>query len=80
MANPTQPQLDKFTINVDRLDSFINDDASSTVPVDSGIIPTLSGTVEEIETTGQAAIDTFNTDSTTALDTFESNGESNRYI
>jgi hypothetical protein len=75
MANPTQPQLDKFTINVDRMDSFINDDAATTVPVDSGTIPTLSGTVEEIETTGQAAIDTFNTDATTALDTFETDGE-----
>jgi hypothetical protein len=48
MANPTQAQIDKFTTNTTRLDSFVNGGINDTVTLDSGTIKSLTGVIGEL--------------------------------
>jgi hypothetical protein len=48
MANPTQVQIDKFTTNTTRLDSFVNGGINDTVTLDSGTIKSLTGVIGEL--------------------------------
>lgn len=48
MANPTQVQIDKFTTNTTRLDSFVNGGVNDTVTLDDGTIKSLTGVISEL--------------------------------
>ena len=48
MANPTQTQIDKFTTNTTRLDSFVNGGINDTVTLDDGTIKSLTGVIGEL--------------------------------
>jgi len=48
MANPTQVQIDKFTTNTTRLDSFVNGGVNDTVTLDDGTIKSLTGVIGEL--------------------------------
>jgi len=48
MANPTQVQIDKFTTNTSRLDSFVNGGVNDTVTLDDGTVKSLTGVISEL--------------------------------
>jgi len=48
MANPTQTQIDKFTTNTTRLNSFVNGGINDTVTLDDGTIKSLTGVIGEL--------------------------------
>lgn len=50
MANPTQAQIDKLTVNSDRWDDVINGTAAQTVQLDDFSVQTLAGILDELKT------------------------------
>jgi hypothetical protein len=48
MANPTQVQIDKFTVNVTNFDLVLNGTASDTVALDSGTVKSVQGHLADL--------------------------------
>lgn len=49
MSNPTQAQIDKLTVNLDRWNDIVNGSASSTVDLDDFTVKTVAGYLEELK-------------------------------
>lgn len=48
MSNPTQAQIDKLTVNLDRWNDIVNGSASETVALDDFTVKTVAGYLEEL--------------------------------
>ena len=51
MANPTQAQIDKLTVNLTRWDNIVNLGPEDTVVLDSFTVKTVSGYLTELRAT-----------------------------